>query len=373
MRLGQRLSRLNTAHHMQLYVPHSTNLFLALGKYVQGQEENLLTQALVLLFNRVAPFRKAFIDQLRKRSGQKLVSNDDFIAHSQVRRTVGSGSIVVDLEIYWSGKPVPIYLVESKLDAGLGPEQINKYKAALTKLPRSTRFVVLTKRGTDDDLRNIAPSRTIWLSWPFLAELVELSSKHASLVNQLLIKDFLEMLRLKGMETIPPMTKESFGRLAKITDFAFNPAKGLLGRDWNAVSLALRRVEEHRDEAWESMFSSADGWKPFQGVHKEDGHVLIHAGFYQWKPSKKIQQRFISIELHCTKHPHVQIIHGWYLGPKHQRYKKSESIEYEEGWITTPFTRRFFTMDMPSALDYAEPSLRKRARVFLRSKYMRSE
>lgn len=353
--------------------PYSTNLFLVLGKYVERQHENLLTQALVLLFNRVTPFRKALCDQLSVRSGQKKIAADGLIAHSQIRHTVGGGHILVDMEIYRSGSETPMYLIESKLDAGLGAAQIKKYSTTLKRLPRATRFVVLTRRGTDDSLRKIAPRKTVWLSWPFIAEIVALSAKRASRLDQYLVKDFLAMVKTKGIETIPAMTSDSFNRLGKLSEFAFNRSNGLLERDWSAVSLALRRLEEHRDGAWESIFSSSKNWKPYQGMYRDDDHIVLYAGFSQWKPSAKIRERFIALELHCSAFPHLGIEHGWYLSQKHQRYTRSNSLEYDPKWVTTPFTRKLFKMDMPSALTYAESTLRGRAKVFLRSKYMGSE
>lgn len=351
----------------------STNLFLVLGKYVQRQHENLLTQALVLLFNRVAPFRKALCDQLSARSGQSKQSTESLVAHSQVRHRVGRGSILVDMEIFRSESNAPVYLIESKLDAGLGPEQIRRYSAALSKLSNTTRFVVLTRGGADDALRKIAPAKTIWLSWPYVAEIVALSAKRASLVDKFLIKDFLDMVKLKGIKTIPAMTADRFNRLKKISDLAFNRSNGLLARDWSAVSQALLRLEEHRDSTWESMFPSANKWKPYQGMYRSDNYIVLYAGFYQWKPSKKIRERFICLELHCDSNSYLEISHGWRLGPNHPRYQRSHQLEHDERSITTPNTRKLFMMNMPRALEYAEPTLRHRANVFLRSKYMRAE
>jgi len=46
--------------------PTHENLFLALGKYAARQDENLLTQSFMVLFNKVPSFRERFVEALQK-------------------------------------------------------------------------------------------------------------------------------------------------------------------------------------------------------------------------------------------------------------------------------------------------------------------
>jgi hypothetical protein len=347
---------------------YSRNVFLVLGKYVERQDENLLTQALVLLFNRVDAFRRAFCEQLIERAQTFDLNADDLIAHSQVGRRIYNGRVFVDMEISTEGADSPLFLIESKLDATLGPQQLKNYRSALKRLKKNTRLVILTRGGIDESMWKYTPRRTIWLSWPMVAEIASLSARRASRLDQLLIRDFLYMTRLKGITTVPRMTTDSFGRLAMFSLFANDKSDRLNHKSIAAVDLALQRLIEHRDSALESLFAASGVWRPYQSIYKENGHTVLQAGFWRPGPRRNIQQSYIGLELICESKPRLAFVAGRQLGRNHADYKSDDGYKVSTIRLSARQTRRLFKLTTLEATKELEAVMRRRAKAFLRSK-----
>lgn len=355
---------------------YSTNLFLVLGKYAARQDENLLTQAVVLLFNRVGRFRDAFCDLLIERSAGSRQAHDamEMIAHSQVRRRSHGRNVIVDMEIRDKNRDTPLYLVESKLDSGLGAGQLRGYGTALAKLGKA-RLVVITRYGFDEALWNRAPRGTIWLSWPIVAEVAGMAAKRASRLDQLLIKDFLDMTRMRGIAAVSPMTADAWQRLGKFSGFTLDaPGIRALGpRTLDAVALALQRLQEHRDSAWEGLLTRKAGWRPYQSLYKDkdrdSGCVVLQAGFWRKPPKAHVVETYLGLELQCTTKPQLSVVTFWHLGQGHPRYDPEDPYEeyhyydYEE---TAAATRKLFRMDMSEAVADIRKRLRQIAQGYLR-------
>lgn len=349
---------------------HCNNLFLVLGKYVERQDENLLTQALVLLFNRVLPFRKGLCNLLLERFSSGQISSESLFARSQVGRRAHGRRVLVDMEIYEGGSPSPLFLIESKLDAGLGPAQLKNYRSALKKLPPATRLVILTRHGADESLWKYTPRNTIWLSWPMVAEMAASAAQRASRIDQLLLKDFLAMAKLKGIPTVPRMTTDGLQRLGQFSHFSFNKSSRTSHKTIAAVDVAMQRLQEHRDGVWESFFARSTVWRPYQSIYRFDGkYAVLQVGFWRSRPRRNVQQSYLGLELVCKEKPLLYVTWGWQLGRKHPRYQRGDSYEYDEHAYSAGATRKVFRKPMPVANRILEKDLRRFARKFLRSRY----
>ena len=349
----------------------SSNLFLVLGKYVDRQDENLLTQSLVLLFNRVEPFRHAFCGLLAKRFYWDGFDYSNLRARSQIAHKTSRGRILVDIEICQRGQHAPLVLIECKLDSGLGPGQLNKYRSALRKLAGSARLVILTRYGVDDSLWKLTPRNTVWLSWSLVAELAAFSARRASRLDKFLLKDFLSMASLKGIHTIARMTTDSIRRLEQFSHFTCDKSQRLNHKTIIALDLAFCRLEEHRDSAWEGIFAPKGNWKPYQSTYKwKDRWAVLQVGYWRLNPRPHVRECYIALELVCSAAPRLIVVRGGRLAPTHARYKRQDPYVYQEYWCTAAYTRRLLKMSMPQATKDFDAELRRIGRIFLKSAYV---
>lgn len=345
------------------------NLFLVLGKYVQRQDENLLTQSLVLLFNRSAAFRKHFWSRLGAASAVPSISADDLRAHSQVSRNAHGKHILVDMEIRREGEDTPLCLIECKLDSGLGPGQISKYKSALKKIKGKATLVIITRYGVHEDLSAHVPKGTGWLAWSAIAELAQRAMRQAPNLDKLLIRDFLDMLKSNGIEMLPPVTGRNWGRLKKLSRFALQESSHRLNY-WSlaAAELAFRRLIAFRDAAWGGMLSEKGVWRPHQAAYKSDeGVVVLHASFYRMRPRKHVAETSLGLELVCEEKPKMYVM-GWeILASSHPRYKRGESSrEWVLGWYTPSDTRKYFAKPVADAVEAMRTEMRSFAKKYLK-------
>jgi len=274
------------------------------------------------------------------------------------------------MEIRREGSPTPLFLVESKLDSGLGIGQLKKYKSALAKLPKSTRLVILTRHGIDENLWPHTPQNTVWLSWSMVAETASMSARRASRLDQFLLRDFLAMAKLKGIHSIPRMTTDSLKRLQMFSLFSCDKSSRLHHKTVSAVDLAMQRLIEHRDSVWESLFARAGAWRPYQNIYKLDNkYAVLHAGFWRPRPRRNVRESYIALELVCSAKPRLHVNWGWKLTPRHPRYDRDYPYEDREAYYPAPFTRKIFKKPMPQATKELEGGLRRIGASFLKSRY----
>ncbi|MFA5914946.1 MAG: hypothetical protein WC830_15470 [Burkholderiales bacterium] len=353
----------------------SNNLFLVLGKYVDRQDENLLTQALVVLFNRVTNFRETFCALVENRvDGRHPAPNPRQLeATPQKRRHARGRDVLVDMDVSDRETERPVYLVESKLEAGLGPKQLQNYKAALKRLPKSVTLVLLTRHGIDQTLWQHAPSRTIWLSWSLVVEAAIEARKHLreSSFEYTLLKDFVHMTETKGIRPVPPMTTDAWRRLPILSRYILqNRGQTLDYRTVTATELAFQRLLAHRDSAWERTFSADRRWHPYQSIYDDDGALVLQVGYWRSRPRKNIQQSYIGLELECTANPKLYVVYGWQLGRKHPNYDACGPFEFSCPVEMSPGqTRKLFKERMPAATDSLRPRLARVIKRFVVSKY----
>ncbi len=344
----------------------STNLFLVLGKYVERQDENLLTQALVLLFNRVPSFRAALCSLLASRFRASLPSDSELVARSQISRKAGRGRILVDMEILRRGSATPTLLVESKLDAKLGVSQLKRYSSALKLMSKSTRLVVLTRLGVEDKLRAHTPRNTIWLSWPMVAELAEASQRRGSQLDRLLLRDFLAMTKLRGIRSIPSMNVTGMRKLSRFSSFAFTRSNRLSYLTTEAVDVAFQRVREQRDSAWASLLVEENDWRTYQYIYRwDEGHyAVLAAGCWTPCPLKGVREAYITLELVCSATPKLCVVCGEVLSPSHPEYKRGSQLNYSELWYSAADSRWFLSRPMHEVAVHMDSGLRDIARQF---------
>lgn len=346
------------------------NLFLVLGKYVQRQDENLLTQSLVLLFNRSDAFRKHFWSRLGAASAVPSVSADGLRALSQVSRNAHGKRILVDMEIRREGEDVPLCLIECKLDSGLGQGQISKYKSALKKIKGKVTLVIITRYGVHEDLSAHVPKGTGWLAWSAVAELAQRAMRQAPKLDKLLLKDFLDMLKSNGIEMLPPVSGRNWGRLKRLSSFALQESSDRLNY-WSlaAAELAFRRLIAFRDAAWGGMFSERGNWRPHQAAYKfDEGVVVLHASFYRTRPLKHVAETSLGLELVCDEKPKMYVIEEEILAPSHPSYERGESYtRWERGWYTPSDTKKYFAASVADAVEELRAEMRSFAKKYLKS------
>lgn len=355
--------------------PEDRNLFLVLGKYVERQDENLLTQSFVLLFNRVSGFRRDFCALLARRSGGRLYLDPDAVlARSQVHFQLSRGTLIADIAIGPSNK-TPSVLIEVKLGAGLGPRQLQKYREIVARHRSISQFVVITKNAVENELYASAPPGTVWLSWSLVAEIARRTAKRAPRLERLLVEDFLEMIKTKNIPMLPPMRADEWRRLAMFSRFAMRGpqhAVNLHPNTISAVDTALQCLAILRDSAWESEFKKSDGWRPFLEGYKyseeTEPFVTIGAGYSRRVKKKSIRRSFLTLELECRRKPRLVAFGGLLVTSAHKDYEAGgPSTEYY-AWAPRD-TAKVFRKPIYESIEAIHDRLSYASRRFQRSRY----
>jgi hypothetical protein len=112
-----------------------------------------------------------------------------------------------------------------------------------------------------------------------VAEIVDRSAVRVSRLDQLVLRDFSDMAKLKGIQSIPAMTIDGMRRVAQFGRFVFNRSNHMSQKTVAAVDLALKRLREHRDSAWGSIFLQKRGWRTYQSVYRWEGTAVLEAGY----------------------------------------------------------------------------------------------
>lgn len=96
---------------------------------------------------------------------------------------------------------------------------------------------------------------------------------------------------------------------------------------------------------------------------------MLRAGFYELKPQRNVQERYIGLELTCGTKPRLYLIQGWKLSPRHPRYKREDPDQVQEWYFSPKETWGVFRKPMPAAIKDVEGTLRKYGIAFLRSRH----
>jgi len=273
------------------------------------------------------------------------------------------------MEVRREGEDTPLCLVECKLDSGLGPGQILKYKSALRKIKGRARLVIITRYGVDEHLSEHVPKGTGWLSRSGVAELAQRAMRQAPKLDKLLLRDFLDMLKSNGIEMIPPVTSRNWGRLKRLSKFALvEDSQRLSYFSLAATELAFRRLIAFRDAAWGGILSEKGVWQPHQAVYKLDEIVVLHASYYRLRPRKHLSETSLGLGLECSEKPRMYIVKEEWLASTHPRYKRGDSFnERELGWYTPKDTRKFFAQPVADAVEAMRVEMRSFAKKYLKS------
>jgi hypothetical protein len=306
-----------------------TNLFLALGKYVSRQQENLLTQAFVALFNHSVAFRRSFSSLVQQQVSLHTPHPDWLWARTQRTERLGDKKkLIVDAEIlsrgHSRGTEKQIALIETKLTAPLGPRQATKYAKLLMKKRkrRKAKIVIfLTKYGVDSEIASRLPSQnTAWLTWSEVGGLLQHPQRRLSALDRLLWKEFAQMLRYREIPMLPAISPSALSKLRLMSRFVGNFASedyycGVVHADViRTLKSAIDRLESHRDSEWATLAKS--GWKPFARVWadwdiNDEAFVHIDVGYVRWHQKGLVCERSLRLRLECTNKPRVVIIAEW--------------------------------------------------------------
>jgi len=361
-------------------VNEDSNLFLVLGKYVRRQKENLLTQAIVLLFNRVASFKTAFTSFVANRGGLPgaRANPDKLAALSQQRKVGRERDVIVDMEVRRGDEP--LFVVESKLDSRLGETDLKRYRSLQNRWP-SVRCVFITKHGVDDSLRQEAPKDSIWLSWHEVSGLIQSSSKRTRGLGKFLMNDFIDYARDIGIAPIPKMTAEYWFQLRRLSKFVLSGLEGdpemVISEAITAAEIALQRLRAHRDAAWQSSFRKEEWWRPYEEVRKEQDQkdnwwLTLSAGYWRGrKRNTRTVYSFVGLELWCRgEQAKLFASYGEKLAAKHRNYDRGDPFRAKDAhtWSAKE-TKRLFAADISDARQNTVQQLRTVSKKFLASKF----
>jgi hypothetical protein len=353
------------------------NLFSILGKYVQRQNENLLTQSLAALFNNSRVFKHDLLDLFRRRSeGKRLGTTGEPRAVTQRSRSLKKGRILVDLEIHCGGDPSPEYVVEAKLTAPLSRKQVRHYAEFLEQGRGKSRLVLITRAGVDTELKELLPKSTLWLTWTEIAELA-VRPAYRSKTERFLCGQFYEMLKERGIPMVPSVTSGEYKKLASLNRFVRSKStRSLHESSIDTINNVIARMREFADHNWSSL--QDDGYKryarlyavrPSKGNGVKSPHAEIVVGFYLWKKRKHVHGRDICLELDCND-MRLSVWGGWELGEHHPEYDDDDDQwgEYLKKW-TRVRSFSLFKEPFDDAQKEIQTQLEKCLRQFKKSRY----
>lgn len=344
-------------------------LFGALGRFVERQSENLLTQAFVGLFNTREVFRESFCRLLKGQGLTLGVGAGELVSKAQIlRRRSKTGYQIVDAELQdRTGKRFAT--IECKLEAAFSRPQARGY-ARLLRGKRNSWLVVITKYGKDGELLRCLPRRkTIWLTWSELGEQYQCAAR--SQVDRFLSEEFSAMLKRYGIGDVRPLTEGDWQKLAQINKLASVKSDFALHIDSvDCLRVVMERLVAHRDAAWASL--GQEGWMPvcraflWPEVDDDDGpHVTIEAGYYLRQAMKHVRERSLWVGLNCSQKP--------VLFTSRVVIYKGGDFDYEDDLTWSP--RKTFML-FQSPISEAEEMVRaKMARAlgsFRRSRFYKS-
>lgn len=275
----------------QRILTEDDGLFLTLGKYVQRQQENLMTQAFVAAFNHSNHFKKIFMELIERKD--LLKSIDTLHAKSQRSKSFGRGQkLIVDAEIYDTDYPAQaIATIESKLEAVLGPKQLENYAKYLKKRPG--QLVIITKYGVNPQLVSKLQRRsTIWITWGQFSSFLH-EKNHQSKLDNFLVQEFINMLNHNGIRDVSNVSVAGWNKLKLVKKMILTEGDQSIHYDAiETIRLIMDRMIVFRDSVWESL--AEQNWKPYQRLYKyNDECVEIEVGFKYSYIEKRILKTYI--------------------------------------------------------------------------------
>ncbi len=361
----------------------NTNLFTTMGKYVLGQQENLLTQSLAGIFNNSPAFRRDFGRLLSsRRTGGSAVDLKDTYARTQKPSDLRHARIIVDAEICESPDSGPCYVIEAKLEQALGKKQLDNYAKYLKTRARNATLVLLTKYGIDPELSPSMPKGTIWLTWMEVREVCRrlqgASAKlQASNVDRFLAKEFADMLDQNDVPSVDPI---SAGRWKKLRLFNKHAAAtGDSDVNWDTletVTTAIARMRVFADAAWEVL--TAEGYKPHARTYtwfpKEtddwEAYATVEVGY--GRPARgSVYYRYIELSLDCCD-LELLVVAGWGLRKDHREHGRDYWFDHMKEWPAKA-SRELFRRPLRESLDKIRPDLDAALKKFKKTKYYRAK
>jgi hypothetical protein len=353
------------------------NLFLVLGKYIQRQNENLLTQSLAVLFNRCPVFRDDLLALFRRRSEDKRSGTTGVsCAVTQKSQVLRNRRILVDMEIRCGDDPSPQYVVEAKLTAPLSPKQARKYSEFLKRQRGRSRLVLITMAGVDSELKKLLPKNSLWLTWTEIAELA-VCPAHRSITERSLCEQFHEMLNERGIPMVPSVTFGEYRKLALLNRFVESKrTEGLHKNSIDVTNNVMARMQIFTDANWSSLtdygykpFARLYAYRPSQNNGVKSPYAEITVGFYYWKKRKHVHERYIYLALDC-KHMKLHVWGGWGVGRSHPEHG-ADGGRYLKEW-RKPESRLLFKKPLPDAQREIQTQLEKCLRQFKKSRYYKA-
>jgi hypothetical protein len=354
------------------------NLFSVLSKYVERQNENLLTQSLAALFNHCPVFQKDLLDLFRRRSeGKRSRTMGELTAFTQNSHLLKNYRILVDMEIRCGSDPSPLYVVEAKLTAPLSPKQARHYSEFLKRRRGKSQFVMLTVAGVDNELKKFLPKKTLWLTWTEIAELA-VRPAHKSKIERFLCGQFYDMLSERGIPMIPSLSFGEYEKLDFLNKFlASSSTKHLHKNSIDVINCVMARMQNFADVSWSSLTDY--GYKPFARLYAfrpsknngvESSFADIQVGFFRWKKRKQVYERSIYLGIDCDD-MRLYVYGAWSVGKKHPEYDADSWGKYLKKW-TLPQSRLLFKKPLPDAQREIQTQLEKCLRQFKRTRYYKA-
>ena len=286
-----------------------SNLFATLGKYVEHQDENLLTQGLAALFATCKGFRQDFLNLLQKQSSTRTTPvSGEWTVRTQVSyRLQGGKRIVADLHIAQRiGRRPKTFLIEVKLDSVLGRSQASNYNKLIRKHSRDSviQLVVLTQRQIDPQELDL-PSDSIMLTWADVDHLLTRPGKRSAL-ERLLCVQYHEFLLSKGVYMSKPIRNEgSFKKkLERLNDFIVHRKDSSNWDNLEIATTAMLRLRRLSQFGWGSL--TKRGCSPYSMMLlNEDSagnpYVDLQVGYYRTPRGIKLTEVTLAFRLNLKR------------------------------------------------------------------------
>jgi hypothetical protein len=343
-----------------------TNLFLALGKYVRRQNENLLTQSFSAILNHSKACQQSFLKLAFK---NKYLNAEAFSAHTQiVNRLKNKKRIIVDIELQDAGKTFA--LVEAKLEAILPEKQAKNYAEILNSRAKGLELILITKYGVDPYLLKLLGRKAVWLTWSQVGEVMS-SCRRLSMVDNYLIKEFLNMLSHIGIQRIEALTKNSWNRLHLISNFisSHSDEERLHYDHIETIQKIFNRLIVFRDASWSGLANS--GWTPYAEMYayrSKDGdpETNICTGYYHKGSKASVNYKWIQLLISCERR-RMEICGGW--KPKKSRQEYDDDWYEEIGHWTPVESFNFMKIETHDACAKICEKMHSALQIFKKSKY----
>lgn len=286
-------------------------LFTDLWKWSKGQDENFMTDSLRVVLSAILHESPETLSAILSKAlgdlSPSLAELSDASVVTQTRRVLG----ITDLELF---SPDYHLILEAKVDAAVDAEQLARYRRELN-LESPAKRKVLVLLTAEPAGKAVPEGVDAWINWRSIGAALEsmLSGEQGSVASDMLVREFLDLLRTRGM-TMNKVTVPMGAALASMFAFMDLIREGLNANDipnfgvWSFserqqyVGYSVSQSDKHFWVGSSQMFPDELRFETDQ-LKLPSGLVIDHSGAEdqfsanKWRRSMRIDENFTVLEL----------------------------------------------------------------------------